>query len=414
MSEDQRPQVGSERDSGVGREHEDTSVGEPETAPEEASEPAEAPENVQKGKACSAADTTAEGNLSASEVSEARVTPDRVSERSTESDSKTDEKATQAGGDSQQQTPEPNPEADESPQSDDPSGEHGETPGQPRLDSTESYAQELLERSKEQLKRDEAELRKYEQLLEDCSSAYEDLRSRIETLREESARIRATTEDALSSSEETVKQALESSFKGLSLIMKMIDRLPQRIPAVEKMESRKVDLKTLDEERVRSLSDKEGEVYVSEVEKANYGLVAERRQEADDTRNSFIAFVKQHVLTIIDGIEDGKSHFDGQKRSLESQSPDARPTLGQWFGAYDRLSELMDELLQGLDIARISPERGEAVDYDSCEPFDVTQDSDLKNESVYEVVRPGYRYNGNLFETAPLVRPAQVIVVKNE
>jgi len=65
-------------------------------------------------------------------------------------------------------------------------------------------------------------------------------------------------------------------------------------------------------------------------------------------------------------------------------------------------------------IRPIEVEIGKKIDYNCHVPFDTQPDKYLPNEIIKEVIRKGYEYQLEESEKWQVLRPAKVIVVKND
>ena len=78
----------------------------------------------------------------------------------------------------------------------------------------------------------------------------------------------------------------------------------------------------------------------------------------------------------------------------------------------------MNELTRFFDVFSVQlyiPEAGTLFNEETQEPIGVIEDAELEDEQIKEVVRFGLVYGKEIYEQEDfLIRPAQVIVVKNK
>jgi molecular chaperone GrpE (heat shock protein) len=266
-----------------------------------------------------------------------------------------------------------------------------------------------------ELERDAVELAKFKNLLTACYEFANDLRYSVQEIHSEAVRL-VGERNSMGNPElpPEVAQIAANSKAGIDLIVKMLSRLQDRVP---KIQAGVIPLASefilLDNSPVPA-DPVEQKSFLEEIAKHNYQLLTNIRRAAEDAREAIFSFVKTHVLAVMDGVVDGRRHFEQQKRDLIKTYPEDAEAVENWFSVYDDLSGLLNTLLVDFQMEVILPAQGEKVQYDLHEPFDTVRDDQFSDESVHEVIRPGYRYLGHLYgELGYVIRPALVVVTKN-
>jgi molecular chaperone GrpE (heat shock protein) len=145
----------------------------------------------------------------------------------------------------------------------------------------------------------------------------------------------------------------------------------------------------------------------------NHKTITELRDLTETAQKKFLTTVERQLLPILDGLDEGKRICAAIRDELRERFPDHRTALDAWFSVYDALISTTLSQLVALNIRPISVRRGDPVDYELHEPFDVEEDSELANEHVKEVVRRGFVVLNADENSTRILRPGQVIVVKN-
>lgn len=194
----------------------------------------------------------------------------------------------------------------------------------------------------------------------------------------------------------------------------MFGKLQDRIPSLASLDlPEDGGFKELDESRFLELDGQAREDDLERLENQHYSVVSDMRRLAEDSRDNFLSFLRKHVIMAVDGIIDGRRHFQETREQLLECYPDHQQVIDSWFHVYCTLKEQSDNLLSHFKVESIIPEKGQPVDYDWHEPFSTVEDPNAENETVHEAIRSGYVYKGPLYDTHPVIRPAQVVVVKN-
>jgi|GEM_PF-6057713 len=209
---------------------------------------------------------------------------------------------------------------------------------------------------------------------------------------------------------ETLIQAFRNSEAGVRLILKMLENLPARVP---KLADKVVEGEfRADPAELRGLNVEDSKQLLNDMTFHNYALVTSARKAVDNASDSFFSLLRAQFFTILDGIFDGKKHWEETSLSLRELQPAPPVSMDGWFAMYDELAKESNKVLQRIQVQVIAPKTGDDVDYELHDPFDVTPGE--KDDTVQEVVRVGFKYVGNLRgETDYVIRPAQVVVVKS-
>jgi len=229
---------------------------------------------------------------------------------------------------------------------------------------------------------------------------------------------------------EELRKAFLNRCEGIRLTLKMLSRLPDKlswllsatdkafeppspcdfqllIPELEKLEEEEG---SGNEQTISYVENK-----CKEIRHRNYQRITAIRESAEDLRKGFFDFMEKQFFVIVDGVEDGKKNSLDLKASLLSGYEPQKELIENWFCLYDELIAMANEFLALFRISPIVAQKGESVNYEQHEPFDVEPDETLQDEQVKEMIRKGYEYGEKLFsEKNYVIRPAQVVVVKNK
>lgn len=147
---------------------------------------------------------------------------------------------------------------------------------------------------------------------------------------------------------------------------------------------------------------------------ANYHVVQDGKKLADSCGNASRSAVNS-LLSAIDGIDSGLQNEPSTLDALAPFREEHQELLDTWFGAYDRLSNSVDQFLEKTGVQAVTVKRGTPFDPESMDPLgmvdiDAESDPDFdpneKGEFVAAVLRRGFSLGG------VLIRPVQVDVVK--
>lgn len=218
-----------------------------------------------------------------------------------------------------------------------------------------------------------------------------------------------------------LREKLQGRQQGLELILKMLSRLPEKVPdfvqpvtpappiAIGGAAWREILREVSSEEEARKrINDKLGKQGME-----RYQTVVENRGHAEKNRKGFLSFVERQLLPILDGIDDGERHSASMVEQLKVANRDASGSLDNWFQTYAKLRNELTLMLDQVKVSVMKVEPGVPIDYERHEPFEIEPDEKLLNEQVKSVVRNGYEYEATDEGVRRILRPAQVVVVKN-
>ena len=152
---------------------------------------------------------------------------------------------------------------------------------------------------------------------------------------------------------------------------------------------------------------------ITPIRNARYLLVSDAQTRVQKLRKGLLGFIEKQVLPVIDGLDDGEKVSRQLVESLSAGNSMQQEHLGVWMGTCGNLRDVLINLLEGVEVRKMTVETGKPVDFDRQEPFDTEPDPDLNTEDIKEVSRNGYEYSAGKEGKFLVLRPAQVIVVKN-
>lgn len=219
-----------------------------------------------------------------------------------------------------------------------------------------------------------------------------------------------------------LQEKLQGRQQGLELIEKMLGRLPDHplAPRVE-MPPNQVFVSMSKEEwggllavmTEEQSAQKAIDQRLKKTSIERYKALSGIRDRADGARKCFLSFVEKQVLPVLDGIDEGARHSETLIGECKPDYSDHAEALGNWFTTYAALREQILAVLEQVGIRPMIVETGKPIDYDLHEPFDVEPDPELPDETVKAVSRRGYELSDGDEANSRVLRPAQVIVVKN-
>ncbi len=250
------------------------------------------------------------------------------------------------------------------------------------------------------------------------------LQSALNTLKNSFNQILGNFEEVDKGLPENIRDELASRKEGIQLCGRMLDRAQARIckavPQEEK-DSATTELNELQVEELQSnlcissLEDIEEKVgkFLKFRRIDHSKKIADVRNRARTAEKSFLSGVERQVLPIIDGLDEGKKIGAGAIDKLIEQFPDVAGELRGWFEIYDLLIEQLESELGMLGLQPQIAAPGEPVDYELYDPVDVEEDPQFEDEQIKEMVRRGYMMVETRSGVDLVVRPGQVVVVKN-
>ncbi|WP_377887516.1 nucleotide exchange factor GrpE [Alkalihalobacillus sp. R86527] len=141
----------------------------------------------------------------------------------------------------------------------------------------------------------------------------------------------------------------------------------------------------------------------------NQEVLNELKDINHKTEKKFFNFMEKGVAPILDGLYNGQKHAGDLERDISEESEECKEEVRNWLEIYHLLSQRIKDIFQTFSFTLLTPEVGEPFDENQHDPIAVVEDLSFLNEQIKEVVRVGLLYTPQSF----IVRPAQVIVVKN-
>lgn len=220
------------------------------------------------------------------------------------------------------------------------------------------------------------------------------------------------------SSDPTLTEFLEGRVSGLDLVVdKMLNRIMERAESNAQQENtitRDLIEFGLAEWRnlvlnvsLGNLIEKAIDEKLKKLSLERYKVISEWRNQSENNRKRYIAFVERQILPAVDAVEDGLRNSG----VLITDSYKTDPCASKLLDSYRGLLSLLTKALEKAGIHRMDFKRGEPVNYEKHEPFAVESDLELSNEQVKDVLRTGYELK--IGENQMVLRSAQVVVVKN-
>jgi hypothetical protein len=223
---------------------------------------------------------------------------------------------------------------------------------------------------------------------------------------------------------------IQTRHNALELIGRMVDRLRETIgklsdnpdlPAPAPAEVKQQELIALLNEAYRSSSGtidmdmlkKAVDKKLKEVSNQRYQQITETRSLVEAQRSQLLNLVKQKILPILDGLYEGQHHSEKLIQVLANSYPAQQDTLNQWLKFHSDLHSQIQRILSDIGIHPMQVQPGDAADYNRHFPLGVEPEPALDSEHVKEVSQQGYEYTLEADQPAQVLRPAQVIMVKN-
>ncbi|MFM6436855.1 MAG: hypothetical protein ACKPGW_17545, partial [Microcystis panniformis] len=283
--------------------------------------------------------------------------------------------------------------------------------------------EQALDNDKKELKQDGQELNSHVEKIQQWKQRRETLKQGIKAIRGAADQILSDSRQVQESLPSQLQEQLQGRQQGLDLIGKMLNRLLEstEIDTDDNSEYSELphlsqsDLMTLIEaEQLEQSAEKLIKNKSKEVGIQRWQLVTQQRDLAEQYRKNWLHFVERKVLPILDGINEGQQHAETLVSQLLKDNAEQEDKLKHWLKTYSNLQELFSQLLTDIKVYRMPVNIGESMDYLRYEPFDVQPDSTLNNECVKEEIRQGYEYQLEAEKELLVLRPALVVVVKND
>ncbi|MEW4272079.1 nucleotide exchange factor GrpE [Priestia megaterium] len=154
---------------------------------------------------------------------------------------------------------------------------------------------------------------------------------------------------------------------------------------------------------------------LKEVIRSNQNVLEEVNERIEAAEKRFVTFMEKGVAPIIDGLYSGSNYANDLLVELEQQNHEQFSKVKEWLTIYPRLMKDVEALFNEFHVELYIPQPQDTFDEYKHEPIGVVEDEELEDEQIKEVVRYGLIYQKELFSQSHfLIRPAQVIVVKNK
>lgn len=154
---------------------------------------------------------------------------------------------------------------------------------------------------------------------------------------------------------------------------------------------------------------------LKEAIRSNQNVLQEVNERIEAAEKRFVTFMEKGVAPIIDGLYSGSNYANDLLVELEQQNHEQFSKVKEWLTIYPRLMKDVEGLFNEFHVELYIPQPQDTFDEYKHEPIGVVEDEELEDEQIKEVVRYGLIYQKELFNQSHfLIRPAQVIVVKNK
>ncbi|WPL42930.1 nucleotide exchange factor GrpE [Priestia megaterium] len=148
---------------------------------------------------------------------------------------------------------------------------------------------------------------------------------------------------------------------------------------------------------------------------SNQNVLQEVNERIEAAEKRFVTFMEKGIAPIIDGLYSGSNYANDLLVELEQQNHEQFSKVKEWLTIYPRLMKDVEGLFNEFHVELYIPQPQDTFDEYKHEPIGVVEDEELEDEQIKEVVRYGLIYQKELFNQSHfLIRPAQVIVVKNK
>jgi len=146
----------------------------------------------------------------------------------------------------------------------------------------------------------------------------------------------------------------------------------------------------------------------------NRTALEELSENLDIVEKRFLTFIEKTLAPVMDGLTSGRKHGESLIDDLGEINDVHLEYVKNWLSVYEELLDVITQVLHQFHIALSVPNVGDVFYEQLHEPIAVVEDLNFGNEEVKEVVRYGLIYEGIIYDQESfLIRPAQVIVVKN-
>ncbi|MEM1501928.1 hypothetical protein RG959_00760 [Domibacillus sp. 8LH] len=147
---------------------------------------------------------------------------------------------------------------------------------------------------------------------------------------------------------------------------------------------------------------------------SNQEVLTELNECIEQAEKRFLSFFEKAAAPVMDGLYSGKKFAADWSKQLEESNHEQYTDIFRWLTVYDDLMGEFKGFFTEYAIELYIPKIASAFNEEKQEPIGVIEDAELKDEQIKEVVRFGLVYGQEIYQQESfLIRPAQVIVVKN-
>ena len=278
-------------------------------------------------------------------------------------------------------------------------------PEQPQYHVDELVYKEKIKEYVEQLEQDNKD---YDDEYQKCQNWYKNIAAVIMMFPDTSQKVSEIVDELneninlqIDTLTEEQKSNIDNRAKGINIIAKMFNNTVEK--HLDKLKVNRVEKEQLNELGKDDICSEEA---ISEKLNENYNLISQMRSKKDSFIKDYFNFISSYILPINDGILSGIQYIDLIKDDKINNLI---------LPAYLKLKEEVEMLLGLLGIKELDIKPCDALDYNKIEVFDIEQtDNKELDETIHEVIRTGYSYKEDLYNTGEnyVVRTAQVTVYK--
>ncbi|WP_078409459.1 nucleotide exchange factor GrpE [Priestia abyssalis] len=166
---------------------------------------------------------------------------------------------------------------------------------------------------------------------------------------------------------------------------------------------------------VEQENEQAGNKIMEETLLSNRNIIEELDESIEAAEKRFVTFMEKSVAPIMDGLYSGKCYATELIAELRDARYERMEKVEEWLVIYSLLLSEIQTLFNQFSITLFAPAAGDSFDEHRHEPIGVVDDLHFQSEQIKEVVRYGLFYKKPIFnQDSFLIRPAQVIVVKNK
>jgi hypothetical protein len=153
---------------------------------------------------------------------------------------------------------------------------------------------------------------------------------------------------------------------------------------------------------------------MKEVIQSNQKVIQELFTHIEAAEKRFTTFMEKGLAPVMDGLFSGQNYAEDLLDELKAAGLDAIEEVEGWLNIYNVMMAEIKKTFDDFEIDLAIPNKGDQFDEYKHEPIGVVEDPALQDEQVKSVVRFGLTSRRPIFgQESYLIRPAQVIVVKN-